>query len=368
MRRTITALLAAFASVSAIFAAAASDNGTILDDIPGSTRIYSVYDIDAKFPTKTAVASDIATARTYAVTNLPAGSGTIPAGDCTIFNVSNPTDGLTVQLPKGEPEIVANGMTYTSRSCSFVVRVVNTNATQISGITKGKYAFTAEWMGLNLMQYGSIPAGTNYVAFTSTRADSASGKIWSVSLTSVGKGSVGGSSGSSSSAAAKDGRYALFIIPLNPDGASPTWSDVELKGTENDFGMLFFFTSTTCNGWQDYNYSGVQIDWCRLYVLTTVTGTDARNWTRIRSTVDLGSYQPKDIAVIVDAALLRRTADKDWLREDNDTLIWSYLRYSETSPETDSQTGSALWRPIMPVRWYSKLPSWASNPPQYLSN
>lgn len=158
-------------------------------------------------------------------------------------------------------------------------------------------------------------------------------------------------------------RYALFIIHLNPNSASHPFSDIELKATVNNYygDSMKFYCASVANGdpargdnppWEH--------DWCRLYILSSKVDTDVRRWKRIRNTADLETYNPRDLAIIVDPDLFRRGQGSDWCAESNDELIWSYVRITPSGAEMDEGGTKQLWRPTMPVKWYTSLPAWAN--------
>jgi len=162
-------------------------------------------------------------------------------------------------------------------------------------------------------------------------------------------------------------RYPMFVIDLNPD-ETRLWHHFELKASTNNFthataSNMLFFTASTCNGTPGREFAlGYEYDWCRLYVLSrrTAGGSgDPRSWTRIRNTGDFGNYAPLAVAVIVDPAMLRRGQGAEWLRADNDDIVWSYNRIGLEDHETDL-AGDSCWRPAAPVRWYARLPQWAN--------
>ena len=125
---------------------------------------------------------------------------------------------------------------------------------------------------------------------------------------------------------------------------------------------MLFFTASTVNGVTNAEFDvGYPYDWCRLYVLSGRAGggaADPRSWTRIRNTAELDTYAPLAVVVIVDMEMLKRGQGSEWLYEDNEEIVWSYLRIGLDSAERD-QAGARCWRPVSPVRWYRKLPQWA---------
>ena len=161
-------------------------------------------------------------------------------------------------------------------------------------------------------------------------------------------------------------RYPMFVIDLNPDDQR-IWNHFELKASTNNFTNatstnMLFFTASTVNGVTNAEFDvGYPYDWCRLYVLSGRAGggaADPRSWTRIRNTAELDTYAPLAVVVIVDMEMLKRGQGSEWLYEDNEEIVWSYLRIGLDSAERD-QAGARCWRPVSPVRWYRKLPQWA---------
>ena len=165
-------------------------------------------------------------------------------------------------------------------------------------------------------------------------------------------------------------KYALFIIP-----ATAEFPDFELKASTNNYAKADgeaepfcpFYASSTFNG--NTTWAG---DAFRLYACYSKLNSDgdARRWRRILNTLDRGvaslDLPATAFAVIVDPALLGRDQGDAWLSDANDELVWNYLRISNSHPETeveDDDTSPWLWRPIMPVRWYAKLPAWANQEP-----
>ena len=102
------------------------------------------------------------------------------------------------------------------------------------------------------------------------------------------------------------------------------------------------------------------IDRMMLFVCTSHDSEDVRSWTRIPNTIDF-PHQLTRIAALVDVTCLERHPDGEWLRDDNEELIWCYLRDRQLDPpyEYEKGTTKSLWRPIVPVRWYRELPDWA---------
>ena len=167
-------------------------------------------------------------------------------------------------------------------------------------------------------------------------------------------------------------RYALFVVPLNDyrsdAGASP-WNGFELKASTNNFSeavdsdrRITFWcpshgSSTGAFTSDDADFFLVGDD------QTTQQTRDNRAWVRCDNTLNsgilAGARTPNFIAVLVSPDKCKRETDTSWLREDNDDLIWSYMRVNNEVHESHTG-GKSLWNPIMPVRWYSSRPSWAN--------
>lgn len=157
-------------------------------------------------------------------------------------------------------------------------------------------------------------------------------------------------------------RYALFIVDVNCE-TSGAFTGFELKGTTNNFShavtedvRLQFYSQSEI---ADTGREG-HIDRMMLFVCTSHDSEDVRSWTRIPNTIDF-PHQLTRIAALVDVTCLERHPDGEWLRDDNEELIWCYLRDRPLDPpyEYEKGTTKSLWRPIVPVRWYRELPAWA---------
>lgn len=157
-------------------------------------------------------------------------------------------------------------------------------------------------------------------------------------------------------AAVNTKRYAMFIIPVNYDN-NGIFTDFELKATTNNFARgvtsnLLFYAQSTCadtaeNGW----------DKMKLFTGTSIDSADVRSYTYIANTAFYTNYL-RSVVVVVDAQCLLRHPG-DWLRDNNDELIWTYLRVSSMGMEEEKGTTRTLWIPTAPVRWFKKLPKWA---------
>lgn len=172
------------------------------------------------------------------------------------------------------------------------------------------------------------------------------------------------SSDSAISAGTETKRFALFIIPVSAE-----YPDFELKATTNNYvkadgeyeAFCPFFASSSLNG-----TAGWPADSFRMYACYSKLNADgeSRRWTRLGNTVDDElSTNVATIAVIVDPTLMGRGQGYGWLSDHNDELIWNYIRINDIDgPEKEVPGDSSspwLWRQVMPVKWYSRLPSWA---------
>ena len=96
---------------------------------------------------------------------------------------------------------------------------------------------------------------------------------------------------------------------------------------------------------------------------------DFRSWSYIKNTIEW-TEKILTVAVFIDFRCLERHVqdpdkpEDDWLTDSNDELVWSWARMKDsagnTTYEKDS-SGRIIWRPIMPVRWFKKLPEWAES-------
>ena len=167
--------------------------------------------------------------------------------------------------------------------------------------------------------------------------------------------------------AATGKRYAMFIVPVNNETGGQ-FVGFELKASTNNFenasssqNILFYAQSEVANS----GYStGGNIDKMKLFVCSNYGGGDFRSYKKIGNTLSW-NYELTEVVVIVDSACLVRNPDPDgnWLDSENDELTWVYTRNRNNSPAYEYETGAgkALWRPIAPVKWFSKLPKWAED-------
>ena len=166
-------------------------------------------------------------------------------------------------------------------------------------------------------------------------------------------------------------RIAMFIIPVNNE-TDTVYTGFELKASTNNFRygaseyekLQFYGQSERA----DSRAYGDHRDWdyMRLYACLansapgwpTAHTPDPRAYERIKSTrldYGLNASDLKYIVVLIDEKCLYSHPDGDWLRDDNDDLVWCYYR---TKP---NNAGEGRWRPIAPVRWFATWPSWAGD-------
>lgn len=157
-------------------------------------------------------------------------------------------------------------------------------------------------------------------------------------------------------------RIAMFIIPVNY-ATNGNFTGFELKASTNNFShaagteetrLQFYAQSEVAdtgeNGW----------DKMKMYIGTSrLSSYDVRAYTKLPNTLEW-SYDLNGVVVLVDASCLVKHPDGDWLREDNEDLMWCYLRNTSGGVEYEYGTDRTLWRPIAPVRWFSGLPNWAN--------
>ncbi|MBQ6341186.1 MAG: hypothetical protein IJI36_18775 [Kiritimatiellae bacterium] len=169
-------------------------------------------------------------------------------------------------------------------------------------------------------------------------------------------------SGGGGSAAPK--RIAMFVIPVN-EGGPFTYKGFELKCSTNSFAsaasesvkLQFYSQSEIAD-----EGSGSTIDKMRLFACTSYwSGRDRRSYSPIGNTIDYGN-DLYSVVVLVDATCLVRHPEDNgaWLSEDNEDLVWCYMRDTANDVEREQLTTEPLWRPIAPVRWFSKMPAWAN--------
>lgn len=156
-------------------------------------------------------------------------------------------------------------------------------------------------------------------------------------------------------------RIAMFIIPVN-NWDYGEFTGFELKASTNNFShaagteetrLQFYAQSEVAdtgeNGW----------DKMKMYIGTSyLSSYDVRAYTKLPNTLTW-DHDLFHVAVIVDASCLVKHPDGDWLREDNEDLVWCYMRNMSGDVEHETGTDKTLWRPIAPVRWFSRLPNWA---------
>ena len=158
-------------------------------------------------------------------------------------------------------------------------------------------------------------------------------------------------------------RIAMFIIPVNY-ATNGNFTGFELKASTNNFShaagtedtrLQFYSQSEVADKGADY---GNNWDKMKMYVGTGYGSSwDVRAYTKIGNTIDWG-YELRNVVVLVDASCIVKHPG-DWLREDNEDLMWCYLRNMNNDAEHEDGSTKTLWHPIAPVRWFSELPNWA---------
>ena len=158
-------------------------------------------------------------------------------------------------------------------------------------------------------------------------------------------------------------RIAMFIIPVNNESSS--FTGFELKASTNNFShafkeetrLQFYSQSEVADTGADYG-NGNNWDKMKMYVGTKYGNSwDTRAYTKIENTI-AWEHKLRNVVVLVDTSCIVKHHG-DWLREDNEDLMWCYLRNMNNDVEYEDGTTTALWHPISPVRWFSKLPNWA---------
>jgi hypothetical protein len=158
-------------------------------------------------------------------------------------------------------------------------------------------------------------------------------------------------------------RIAMFIIPVNSERpTSSGFTGFELKASTNNFShatgiseetrLQFYAQSELADVGADYGW-----DKMKMYVCTGYDSWDVRAYTKIENTVDWG-HELRNVVVLVDKTCIVKNQG-DWLREDNEDLMWCYLRNMNNDVEQEDGSTKTLWHPIAPVRWFSELPNWA---------
>lgn len=161
----------------------------------------------------------------------------------------------------------------------------------------------------------------------------------------------------------------MFIIPVNDNytEGSKQYLDIELKASTNNFSssvtsskrLVYYCHTSITNGPNTDNFM--------LFVENqndSVIGSDGRSYVRRWSSIPIGwmTTPATRYVLLINSGDFRRT-DGSWCREDNDELIWTYARTTLGSTERDDENGW-VWRPISPVKWFSRLPKWADQEPR----
>jgi hypothetical protein len=180
---------------------------------------------------------------------------------------------------------------------------------------------------------------------------------------------LGGGGGGGDEPVYGNKKIAMFIVDVNPRGSdgvtnANVFTGFELKASTNNFALgtsdsvkLQFFSQSL---FADTGLSTTG-DRMKLFQINHGEGHDNRAYTRIQNTQSLTPPQMVRLVVLVDVSCLVRHPEHSgsWLNEDNENLIWCYLRDRGNSYDKIAGTEYPLWQPIAPVKWFSKLPDWA---------
>lgn len=167
-------------------------------------------------------------------------------------------------------------------------------------------------------------------------------------------------SGDQPTPSADEKRVAMFILTVNATASEP-YVGFELKASTNNFATGGQDIKTQFYAQSEIANTGTaSIDKMRMYALTSYGTSDRRSYTRIPNTLSW-SHKLTQIVVLVDSTCLIRNPTGNWLNESNEELNWCYCRTRNNDPayEVEDGTSKSLWRPIVPVRWFKALPSWA---------
>lgn len=159
-------------------------------------------------------------------------------------------------------------------------------------------------------------------------------------------------------------RYAMFIIPMNDTSYSSGdshFTQFELKASTNNFSSSASQHDRCCF----YSHSGHADGFFstndKMHLFLNHGGADQRSYVRIQNTLEgMPDYAPAEVIVIVDAEMMNPDrSDGSWLYDGNEDVVWTWVRTKDGEREFDADTDHCLWRPIAPVRWFSRLPAWA---------
>lgn len=185
----------------------------------------------------------------------------------------------------------------------------------------------------------------------------------------------------------------MFIIPMvSPNGTH--YPHFELKATVNNFGNdywyessssdVLFYSMSSLNGDNSYD-SGSEFycDWMRILTVGNMVRIgngdgDPRKFYEVENTLDLqyfidnywgdssSSFYPRQYTVFVSIDRLRRMDDKSWLKNTNEDLTWTFIRYGDDGVERldPNNTDTQVWNHIVPVKWFYTQP-WFLYCPSY---
>jgi len=150
-----------------------------------------------------------------------------------------------------------------------------------------------------------------------------------------------------------DIKYPVFNIPLN------SWSEVELKGSTNNFDSgdaTYWYESLGTNVlsvWADF--AGSDLNGQLFYCNPTNALYDGRAWIFKPNSTSLteviggdGNYQ--DTVVVVPSLTTQDGSTNTWMYPANDNLVWVYRRRTSSAGETND-SGDFIWHPIYPSTW-----------------
>ena len=177
------------------------------------------------------------------------------------------------------------------------------------------------------------------------------------------------------------GTIAMFLVPVNYTMSGP-YTQFELKASTNNFShgvsedvrLQFYAQSEIADrGGKPYTNSvaphyNTTYDKMWIFACTYHSTEDVRSYTFIENTMPGYGWTNTmtTVCVLVDTSCLRRHYEDGgaWLSEDNQDLMWCWhrYRYNNNSYERENEyDGHGLWRPIAPIRWFTKMPSWAES-------
>ena len=151
-----------------------------------------------------------------------------------------------------------------------------------------------------------------------------------------------------SPSSAQTNSIAMFVLQVQNEDSIDFYG-FELKCSTNNFDSAEF--------WSHSSYlEDPSTDGMRMFI--TGMNLDRRKLTEIGNYGMSSYYAQKLVVVLVSVDECRRT-DGKWLYEGNDDLMWIWIRATADGREVAPGSDDELWRPVAPVKWFSRLPSWA---------